>query len=158
MHLTEEPILLGKFFSFSSNPSCGATASFVGMVRDHDEGKRVKKLYYECYPSMADKMIGQLITEASDQWNINEIRVLHRVGTLEIGDVAVAIAVSSAHREEAFQGCRFLIERLKLEVPIWKKQIFEDGTNEWAIYQHSNGVGATPALPAGRRRVAQVTA
>ena len=136
MYITEEPILPNKFFSFSVNPSCGAAASFMGIVRDHDEGKRVKKLHYECYSSMAEKMIGKLIAEAYGRWDIKEIRVLHRIGTLEIGEIAVAIAVSSAHREEAFQGCRFLIESVKQEVPIWKKQIFEDGSQEWVACHH----------------------
>ena len=151
MYITEKPILPHKFFSFSANPSCGAVASFTGIVRDHDEEKRVKKLHYECYSSMAEKMFGRLIVEACGRWDIKEIRVLHRIGTLEIGEVAVAIAVSSAHREEAFQGCRFLIEGIKQKVPIWKKQIFEDGTDEWAVCHHL--AGTAPSWPVGRHAV-----
>ncbi len=106
-------------------------ASFAGVVRDHDHGRRVKELHYECFASMAEKKIGALIAEARRSWKVEEVRVLHRVGRLSVGDVAVAIAVSSAHRDEAFQACRFLIESIKKEVPIWKKQIYEDGTGQW---------------------------
>ena len=136
MYITQEPILLSKFFSFSPSDSCGALASFVGIVRDHDEGRRVKELYYECYPAMAEKMIGKLIEETRQIGGVDEIRVLHRVGELEIGETAVVIAVGSAHRDKAFQGCRSLIERIKKEVPIWKKQIFEDGITEWVLCNH----------------------
>ena len=131
MHLTEQPVTLQDFFSFSPAKSCGAVASFVGIVRDHDDGRRVRKLHYECYLSMADKMMAKLVAEAKERWDIQEVRVLHRVGTLEIGEVAVAIAVASAHRQEAFEACRFLMERIKKEVPIWKKEFYEDGGNEW---------------------------
>ena len=121
-------------------------ASFVGLVRNHDEGKAVKRLYYECYFPMAEKMIENLITQAHNKWKLDEIRVLHRVGQLAIGEIAVAIAVGSAHREEAFESCRFLIERIKHEVPIWKKQIFEDGESEWVSCGHNDGVGASRRL------------
>ena len=112
----------------------------MGLVRNHDHGRIVKELYYECYPSMAEKMIGRLIEEAYEKWDIGEARVLHRVGPLDIGEAAVAIAVSAVHREEALQAVRFLIERIKSEVPIWKKQILEDGRSEWVVCHHSAGV------------------
>ena len=139
MYITLHPIPLDKFFSFVPDVSCGALASFVGLVRDHDRGRRVKALYYECYPSMAEKTIGKLIKEAHEKWDIGEARILHRVGPLDIGQAAVAIAVGAAHREEAFQAARFLIERIKNEVPIWKKQIFEDGESEWVACHYSTG-------------------
>ena len=142
MHITSDPILIDEFFSFLPDESCGALATFVGLVRNHDHGRRVKELYYECYPSMAEKMIDKLIKEAHEKWDIGEARVLHRVGPLAIGEAAVAIAVSAAHRDAAFQGCRFLIERIKQEVPIWKKQVFEDGVGEWVFCDHSAEVVA----------------
>ena len=85
---------------------------------------------------MANKMMGVLIGQAKERWPVDEIRLLHRVGELEIGDVAVAIAVSAAHRDEAFLACRFMIEGIKREVPIWKKQILEDGSGEWVSCRH----------------------
>ena len=131
MYITQEPILLEKFFSFTANPACGAVATFAGIVRNHDHGCAVMKLYYECYPPMANKMMGELIRRARERWPVDEIRALHRVGELQIGEAAVAIAVSAAHRDEAFLACRFMIEGIKREAPIWKKQIFHDGSGEW---------------------------
>ena len=136
MYITIEPIRIEEFLSFTPKSSCGALASFVGIVRDHDHGRRVKKLHYECYLSMADKVIGFLVEEIKIRWAISDIRILHRVGTLEIGETAVAIAVSSAHREEAFAACRFAIEEIKKKVPVWKKEVFEDGLSEWVVCSH----------------------
>lgn len=133
MYITDEPIHLEQFFLNGPNPDCGALVFFAGLVRNHDQGRSVKKLHYECYSSMADKKIAGLIGQAKSRWNIGAARASHRVGTLMIGEVAVAIAVSSAHREEAFSACRFLIEGIKREVPIWKKQFFEDGSSEWSV-------------------------
>ena len=90
-------------------------------------------MHYECYPSMAEKLLQSIILEAKARWPLEEIRILHRIGTLEIGDTAVAIAVSSSHRAEAFEACRFVIEEIKKKVPIWKKEIFENGTEEWVF-------------------------
>ena len=133
MYLSEEPIYLGRFFDTSPETSCGAVNFFVGIVRDEDHGKRVKKLRYECYPSMAEKTMDALIREAQNRWPACDVRVLHRIGDLAIGDVAVVVAVSSGHREDAFAACRFMIEGIKTKVPIWKKQFFEDGSDEWVL-------------------------
>ena len=131
MYISDETINLQKFFSDESPRSCGAAASFAGIVRNHDQGRAVRSLYYDCYRSMAEKMIKAFIEEAGVRWKIEKVRVLHRIGHLEIGEVAVAISVRSAHREEAFEACRFMIEGIKEKVPIWKKEIFEDGMSEW---------------------------
>lgn len=135
-HITQEPISPEKFFSFTPDKSCGALAFFVGIVRNHDRGRPVRRLYYDCYSSMADRVIGILVQAAKTRWPLDEIHVLHRIGDLEIGEAAVAIAVSSAHRDEAFRACRYLIEEIKKKVPIWKKEIFEDGTSEWVTCSH----------------------
>ena len=137
MYLTEEPIYLGRFFDYSPSASCGALSFFVGIVREKDHGKPVKRLTYECYPSMAEKTVGELIREAQSRWPVCDVRVLHRIGDLAIGDVAVVVAVSSGHRDDAFAVCRFMIEGIKTKVPIWKKQFFEDGTDEWVSCNHS---------------------
>lgn len=137
VHITQEPILLEKFFSSMPERSCGALVSFAGIVRDHDHGRPVRKLYYDCYVSMADLVIEKLTQEAQARWSIDDIRILHRVGELEIGEVAVAIAVSSVHRDEAFLACRFAIEEIKKNVPIWKKEVFMDGAHEWVGCSHA---------------------
>ena len=82
---------------------------------------------------MAEKMLEDLVLETKRRWPVDEVRILHRIGTLEVGEAAVAITVSSAHRAEAFEACRFVIEEIKKRVPIWKKEIFEDGTSEWVF-------------------------
>ncbi len=136
MFITEDPIRLEHFFSFSPRQSCGALASFVGIVRNHDHGRAVKRLFYECYFSMAEKTLGKIVEEAKREWDVDEILVRHRVGSLEIGEAAVAIAVSAAHRAEAFSACRFVLEEIKTKVPIWKKEIFEAGESEWISCDH----------------------
>ena len=138
--ITREAIDLEKFFSQRQDPASGAAVSFVGMVRNHDHGLKVQKLFYECYFSMAEKKISGLIDQAKQNWPLADIRVCHRVGELQIGEAAVAIAVSSAHRDEAFRACRFLIEGIKREVPIWKKQILEDGSGEWVACHHEEEI------------------
>ncbi len=132
MYLTEKPISLEALW-FVPSAACGATASFTGIVRNHDHGRPVKKLFYESYPVMANKVIDHLISEAKRRWPVDDVAVLHRVGELEVGETAVAIAVSAAHRDEAFEACRFMIESIKHEAPIWKKQIYEDGSGEWVF-------------------------
>ena len=136
MHITREPVYLDRFFSYVPQTRCGALSFFVGIVRDHDENRPVRALFYDCYESMAEKIIGGLIQEVKQRWNIGEARVLHRVGGLAVGDIAVVVAVESAHREEAFFASRFLIEEIKHRVPIWKKQFYKDGNNEWTVCQH----------------------
>lgn len=137
MYLTEEPIDLSRFFAAAPPPDCGAVTTFSGFVRDHDRGRRVAALFYECYPSMADRRIAALITQAEENWPVGKVRVIHRVGQLAIGDAAVAIWVAAAHRDAAFAACRFVIEGIKREVPIWKKQTYEDGSSEWAACTHA---------------------
>lgn len=136
MFITEKPIDLAEFFSQKPGEACGAAASFVGMVRNHDHGRAVSRLYYECYPSMAEKQIQSIIDEVKGRWTVDDVRVLHRIGWLGVGEAAVAIAVSSAHREEAFAACRYVIDEIKTRVPIWKKEVFEDGTSEWVFCGH----------------------
>ena len=136
MFIMEDPINLSEFFSKKTEPTCGAVASFVGVVRNHDHGKPVQKLYYECYTSMADKQIEGIIENTKKRWPIEDVQVLHRIGWLNVGEAAVVISVSSAHRDEAFAACRYIIDEIKTLVPIWKKEVFEDGTSEWVLCTH----------------------
>ena len=133
MFITDEPIPVSEFFGEKPDPSCGGVAAFVGVVRNHDHGRAVWKLYYECYRPMAEKQILSIIEEAKSHWPVEEIKVLHRVGWLGIGEAAIAVAVSSAHRAEAFAACGHVVEEIKHTVPIWKNEFFEDGTSEWVL-------------------------
>ena len=136
MFITDKPIKVEAFLTEAPGKACGAVASFVGVVRNHDHGRPVRKLYYECYASMANKQIQSIIDQARNNWPVEDVRVLHRVGWLEVGEAAVIITVSSAHREEAFSTCRYVIEEIKTKVPIWKKEVFQDGTSEWVLCGH----------------------
>ena len=110
--------------------TAGAIVIFEGIVRRYSRGKRVSYLDYESYKAMAEKKLAEVAAEIHAKWGIEKVAVRHRVGHLEIGDVAVAIAVASPHRREAFAACEYAIDRIKRIVPIWKKEVWEDG-EEW---------------------------
>ncbi|HNB73531.1 MAG TPA: molybdenum cofactor biosynthesis protein MoaE [Acidobacteriota bacterium] len=105
----------------------GAVVTFDGVVRNNTKGRRTLYLEYEGYTSMALKTMQQVAQEALNQWPIDRIGIVHRVGRLEIGESSVVIVVTSAHRKDAFDACRFGIDRVKQIVPIWKREFFEDG-------------------------------
>lgn len=109
------------------SPSCGGIQVFIGTVRDVTKGKNVIKLEFEAYEEMAMKEISNIAEAMKKKWPVQNILIHHRIGTLHAGEVPVLIAVASAHRDAAFEACRFAIDTLKEKVPIWKKEIFEDG-------------------------------
>ena len=109
------------------SPQSGGIDVFIGTVRDATKGKQVIRLEFEAYKSMAIKEIEKLAGETFKKWPVQKILIHHRVGVLQIGEIPVIIAVSAAHRDAAFEACRYLIDTLKQTVPIWKKEIFEDG-------------------------------
>lgn len=131
MYLTRERIDAIRLLS-EGGTRAGASVLFLGIVRDHSEGRRVLFLEYEAYEEMAERMLREIVARAFSQWGIEEIKLVHRLGRLELGEIAVAIEVRSAHRDEAYAASRFLIEELKHNVPIWKKEFFADGTSEWS--------------------------
>lgn len=110
---------------------CGAVVSFLGTVRDLTDGKITASLDYESYPGMAEKKMAEIEEETRARWPIGDMMMVHRLGHLEIGDVSVAVAVSCPHRGQAFDACRYAIDRLKELVPIWKKENWADGSKEW---------------------------
>jgi len=113
-----------------ADPAAGGLGLFVGVVRNHDGGASVQRLEYSAHPGAQDVLRGcaEQVAAAHD---VTAISVVHRVGTLEVGDRAVVVAVSAAHRAPALEACRALIDDLKAQVPIWKRQVFADGTSEW---------------------------
>ena len=111
--------------------SCGACVVFEGWVRNHHEGRSVLRLEYEIYEPLAVKEGRRILLEAEQRFGALQAAAVHRAGPLDIGDVAVAVAVSSAHRDEAFRACRYIIDQAKARLPIWKKEFFADGTAEW---------------------------
>ena len=136
-YLTTAPIDLGAFFSQPVPPSCGAWATFAGCVRNQDHGRPVARLYYEAYPLLAEKMLGDIVENAREKWRVHAVHLSHRLGWLEVGETAVAIAVASPHRAEAFAACRHIIDSLKQAVPIWKKEIYADGHSDWVVCTHA---------------------
>ncbi|MCI4667269.1 MAG: molybdenum cofactor biosynthesis protein MoaE [Bacteroidia bacterium] len=109
------------------SPSCGAIDIFVGTVRNQTKGKAVVRLDFEAYKPMALKEMTKIAEQAAEKWPVDKIAIYHRVGSLDIGDIAVVIAVSTPHRQASFEACKYAIDTLKETVPIWKKEIFEDG-------------------------------
>lgn len=110
-----------------ADEASGALVTFAGTVRDHARGKPVTALEYEAYPPAAEKMLEQIGDEIFERWGIRNVAIQHRYGLLQIGETSVVIAVSSPHRDAAFEACRYAIERIKMIVPIWKREIYEDG-------------------------------
>jgi len=124
--LVEHPIDVAALVVTS--PQDGAGCLFVGVVRNEHQGRRVERLEYEAYEEMALPLMKEIAAEAKRRFSVTEIRLVHRVGRLEIGEASVAVAVASPHRAEAFDACRFAIDTLKAKVPIWKKEHYADGT------------------------------
>ena len=140
MYITEQPISVGEFLGQTPDKANGACASFVGVVRNQNEGKAVKKIYYECYAAMANKEIERILEEAKQVHGVSQVSVRHRVGWLNVGEAAVAIWVSSAHREEAFLACKMVIDEVKARAPIWKQEMYVDGTRDWVFCAHAKEV------------------
>jgi molybdopterin synthase catalytic subunit len=113
-----------------SEARAGAVVSFQGVVRDHDDGRGVTLLEYEGHPSAA-AVIKEVAAEIAADPDVYAVAVSHRIGTLAIGDVALVVAVSTAHRKAAFTACARLVDEVKARLPIWKRQVFTDGTEEW---------------------------
>jgi molybdopterin synthase catalytic subunit len=128
--IRETPLSVDEVLRSVSDPRAGGTCLFVGTVRDHDGGKDVEQLDYSAHPQAAQTATALAERLAAEGRTIR-IAVVHRVGRLEIGDLAVVVGVSAAHRGEAFDVCRRLIDELKATVPIWKHQRFSDGNDEW---------------------------
>ena len=119
------------------NPSIGAVVNFIGLMRDFNDGCNVSSLYLEHYPGMTEKALQKIIDEAKKRWNLQGIRIIHRVGLLQPQDPIVFIAVASSHRLEAFQACEFLIDYLKNKAPFWKKEITNQG-EKWVASKQSD--------------------
>lgn len=113
----------------AAHPEAGAVNAFIGTVRNQTGGKKVVKLEYEAYEPMVKLEIEKIIRQANNQWTLKGWAISHRVGTLLPGDVAVVVAVATAHRKDCFTACQFIIDSLKQTVPIWKKEYFEDGSH-----------------------------
>lgn len=125
--ITEKPIDVNKILSEVHHDSAGAISLFIGTVRNHNEGKKVSGIHYEAYKEMAEKVLSEIESETMKKWNVKKLVAVHRIGDLTVGDISVIVAVSTAHRKEAFEACKYVIDLIKTRVPIWKKERSDTG-------------------------------
>jgi molybdopterin synthase catalytic subunit len=138
--LTPEPIELAPLVAVVESPERGAIACFVGVVRNHHGNRGVERLHYSAYGPMAEAECARIVAAAESRWEV-AVGLRHRTGRLEVGETAVAISVASAHRDEAFTACRWVIEEVKRRVPIWKQEFYADGSVAWV---DPTAAGAVP--------------
>lgn len=131
IQLTDQPIDYAAVTDSVRCNNAGAVVMFMGTVREMTGEKQTTSLDYEAYPDMAEAKMREVVEAAQERWPLQQVAAVHRVGHLQLGDVAVVVAVSAAHRVEAFEAGRFIIDTIKDVVPIWKKELWADGSTEW---------------------------
>lgn len=129
--LSTEPLDPSSWVRLLDDPRAGACVEFQGRVRNHNEGRDVRRLDYEAYPPLAEKEGARILREAAARFPLIAAGCVHRVGSLQIGDLAVWVGVAAAHRKAAFEACRWIIDEAKARVPIWKKEHYADGATQW---------------------------
>ncbi len=139
--IVSAPIEIESLKTTLQDAQAGACVTFEGWVRNHNEGKPVQALDYEAYAALAETEGNRILSEAREQFGLEAIVCVHRMGALQIGDLAVWVGVTAAHRGGAFDACRYVIDEVKARVPIWKKEHYVDGASEW-INCATRGVGA----------------
>jgi molybdopterin synthase catalytic subunit len=127
------PVDPQEALAFVTDPSAGGTCLFLGTVRDHSDAGEVTGLDYESWDELAERRLGEIAGEMTSRWDVRRVALLHRTGELRIGDVSVAVACSAPHRADAFEACRHGIERIKQDVPIWKKESLTTGESAWVM-------------------------
>lgn len=128
--IRDEPLSIDEVWHAIADRRSGGSVLFVGTVRDHDGGKAVERLGYTAHPTV-EQRLRDVAESVAGRWPVTALAAVHRVGDLALGDLAVVVAVACPHRGEAFEAARALIDELKATVPIWKQQIFSDGSEEW---------------------------
>ncbi|MCA9042360.1 MAG: molybdenum cofactor biosynthesis protein MoaE [Planctomycetaceae bacterium] len=131
IELTHDVIQTDNVYNLVASKEAGAVVLFLGTVREMTAGRQTVALDYDAYPEMAQAQMESLAQETEEKWPIVELAIVHRLGHLELGEISVAVAVSTPHRRDAFEAGQFLIDELKVRVPIWKKENWSDGTTEW---------------------------
>lgn len=131
IELTEDTIDTSKMLGQVAKPDAGAVVLFLGTTRGVTGGRHTESLDYECYPQMAWGKLQELQDEVHRRWTLSGCTITHRLGRLDVGETSVAVAVSAAHRQEAFEAAKWLIDTLKESVPIWKRENWADGESQW---------------------------
>jgi molybdopterin synthase catalytic subunit len=129
--ITKKKLDAGAIVASIGAPGVGGSVLFIGTVRDNSEAGKVDRIFYDAYPPMAEKKLIEIEEDVARKWPMVSIRLQHRIGELKVGDVSVAVAASAPHRAESFEACRYAIERIKREAPIWKKERLADGSEAW---------------------------
>lgn len=141
--LSAEPIDVDAERSVIDHPAAGACIAFEGRVRDHNDGRRVHALDYQAYARLAEAEGQRIVHQATERFAVHRVAAVHRVGSLVIGDVAVWVGVSASHRGAAFDACRWIIDQIKADVPIWKNEHYADGDSGWL---HPDGSQASESI------------
>lgn len=139
--LSRAPVAADALATELGGRTDGAVVTFEGRVRSRNAGRSVRILHYEAYDAMASAVLAEIAREARGRFEIADVVVMHRLGSLEVGEVSLAVAACAPHRAPAFDAVRFVIEQIKERVPIWKREEYEDGSSEW--------LGGAPPLPDG---------
>lgn len=152
--IVERPLDACALLDEIAHPRNGASVLFVGTVRDVNDGAPVSGLDYSSYAGMAERELAAIVAEACERWGTTDIVVEHRVGSLELGDASVVIAVAHPHRSEAYEASRYVIEELKKRLPVWKREHYVDGRSEWV--NQTADVGRNPTADMGRNQTADM--
>lgn len=144
IRVTDEVLKPEEAIAAVESPEAGAINVFLGVVRNNNLGRQVQYLEYDAYPSMAEKVMREIASEAKERFELEDVAVLHRTGRLEIGEASLLIAVSCGHRAKSFEGGHWLVNEIKKRVPVWKKEVWSDGES-WIEGPESLGVQQAPA-------------
>jgi molybdopterin synthase catalytic subunit len=125
--ITEEPIDVSNILLSSKDPSTGATVLFIGSIRDHNDTGKVSEVHYEAYQKMAETTLYEIENKVLEKWDVKKFLAIHRIGNLKVNEISVVIAISTEHREAAFEACKYTIDCIKSSVPIWKKELSDAG-------------------------------
>ncbi len=143
---TEDFDIAAELAAMRTNPAIGAVASFIGLVRDMNDGSGVKTLTLEHYPAMTEKALGAIVAQAGQRWEMLDCVLIHRIGTLQPSDQIVLVMVASAHRGHAFEACEFIMDYLKTQAPFWKKESTPEG-ERWVESRGSDELAAARWKP-----------
>ncbi len=144
IRVTDEVLTPDEAIKAVESAEAGAINVFLGVVRNNNLGRQVQYLEYDAYPSMAEKVMGEIASEAKERFELEDVAVLHRTGRLEIGETSLLIAVSCGHRAKSFEGGHWLVNEIKKRVPVWKKEVWSDGES-WIEGPESLGLQQAPA-------------
>ncbi len=150
IEITYQPLDPDRITAQVCQDTNGAVVTFLGTTRNYSEGKRVVRLEYEAYEDMALKKLEEIRRELRSEFGVEDIAIAHRIGPVDIGQISLVVAVASPHRKEAFFACHKVVDRVKEIVPIWKKEVFEDGSRWVACQDHEFAHQDSPVADAGR--------